>query len=70
MNNKLIYMVGTEELGLSPGMDLILVAQNRTEHLQGHNKDRNRKVHIGKGVSSPLFHFSIVPNLTDVEKYP
>lgn len=32
MNNKLIYMVETEELGLSSGVDLILVALNRTEH--------------------------------------
>lgn len=70
INNKLIYMVGTEELGLSPDVGLALVALNRAEHFQGHNKQRNREVHIGKGVSSPLFHFSIVPNLTDVEKYP
>lgn len=63
-------MVGLEELGLSPDVDLIIVALNRTGHLQSHNKHRNGEVHIGKGVSSPLFHFSIVPNLTDVEKYP
>lgn len=69
-DSEVLVFAYTDDVGNHTELHTQGVAEEGGAHVAVPTTNTETERGVGKGVGSPLFHFAIGPNVTDVEKYP